>query len=270
MPPEGVKTDEGNLVMPNRLQRVVWKWWETFWGEWVPEVTKGEPYVVVHNGDDIDGAHHETSTVFTTNLQDQRNLAIQMLAPRIAKAEGYYHIRGTSVHVGESGRESENIARALRATPNIDGQFARYELWLKLGRHHLHFLHHVGVTGSSAHEASAVNAELTAEFVEASRWGYQPPSVIVRSHRHREIEVRIPTRDGYATAVVTPAWQLKTSHCFKIAGARLAPPQIGGILIRLDHNGDPFTQAYCHHIQRDEPEEITTQKKHKEPTCRRD
>ena len=183
-------------------------------------------------------------------------MAVGSLSKVVSKAERYYHIRGTEAHVGKSGEESEQVAKELGAKPNKDGQYARFELWLGLGKknHLIHFLHHIGTTSSSAHESSAVNAELAAEFVEAARWGEVAPSVIVRSHRHRAMEVRLPTKHGFATASVTPGWQLKTPFTWKIAGARLAPPQIGGMVIRCDDAGNLYTKMFVKHIQRDEIE----------------
>lgn len=254
-PPEGATLDDGGIYLPSRMQKVVWSWWEEFWDEWVPKATRKEPFILVHNGDVIDGVHHGATTQISHNIKDQRDLAVKILKKRVAKAEKYYSIRGTGAHVGQSSIHEEEVAESLDAKPNRDGQHSRYELWYKLGDHLIHFLHHVGTTSSSAHESSAVNAELAAEFVEASRFGEKPPTVIVRSHRHRAIEIRLPTNRGYATAAVTPAWQLKTPFAWKVAGARLAPPQIGGMLIRLDDAGNAYTQMFCRHIERDAPEQ---------------
>lgn len=253
-PPTGCPVDEGGLYLPSRLQRVTWQWWNDFW-HWVPRATNGEPYYLVHNGDALDGVHHRSTTPITHNIKDQKKLATQILKPHVNHPHvvKYYHIRGTEAHSGISGCDEEEIAEDLGATRNKDGQFALYELWLRLGDHLIHFLHHIGTTSSSAHESSAVNAELQAEFAEAARWGEKPPSVIVRSHRHRSIEIRLPWEHGYATAVVTPAWQLKTPFTYRIAGMRLAPPQIGGIVIRLDDSGNPYTKTFCRHIERDAP-----------------
>ena len=77
---------------------------------------------------------------------------------------------------------------------------------------------------------------------KAARWHDQVPDVIVRSHRHRNFEVRMPTANGVGIAMVTAAWQLKTPFAFKIAGARQSPSQIGGSIIRLGSNGDLYTR----------------------------
>lgn len=259
-PPEGAvlfdaETGEaGGAYRPSRMQRVVWNWWEEFWNEWVPSQLDGEPFDLVHNGDVIDGVHHGSTTQISQNIDDQRQLAVKVMAPRVKLARRFFAIRGTPAHVGQSSIEEETVARELGAEKNRDGRHSRHELWLKMGDHLVHFLHHVGTTSSSAHESSAVNAELSAEFYEAARWGEQPPSVIIRSHRHRAIEIRIPTAKGYATAAVTPCFQLKTPFSYKIAGARLSPPQIGGMIIKLDSKNRIYTNIYCKHLERDEPE----------------
>jgi hypothetical protein len=226
--------DEGGRAMPSPLQRKVWAMWERFWGEWVPQATRGEPFTVVFNGDAIDGHHHGATTQMSHNLKDQVALAHKILSPVVQAAEGrYYHIRGTEAHVGPSAAQEEALARLLGAIPNADGQHARWELWKKLGPHLVHFLHHIGTTGSQAYESTALMKEMAESFVEAGRWGDQPPQIIVRSHRHRCLELRMPTVGGYGMAVVTPAWQGKTPFVWKIPGARLSQPQFGGVLLRL-------------------------------------
>lgn len=251
-PPDGIELDDGGEYRPSRMQKIVWRWWEEFWKEWVPAATNGEPYVLVHNGDVIDGVHHNATTQISHNILDQKRLAVKVLTPVVGQAEKFYSIRGTAAHVGQSSVHEEEVAESLGAVRNQDQQRSRYELWLKLGEHLIHFLHHIGTTSSSAHESSAVNAEMAAEFVEAARWGEKPPSVIVRSHRHRAMEVRLPSRHGYVTAAVTPAWQLKTPFAWKVAGARLAPPQLGGLVVRLDESGNPYTKCFTKHIERDD------------------
>lgn len=245
-------------VMPSKLQSVVWGWWEEFWGDWVPKYTHKEPYDVVLNGDVIDGSHHNSTTQISQNIQDQVKLAVSIMRPVVDKCKRrggeFFSVRGTAAHVGESSIHEEQVAMELGAKP-AGGVYSRFELWKKLGSHLIHFLHHIGTTGSSAHESSAVNAEMAAEFVEAARWGVKPPSVIVRSHRHSAIEVRIPTKWGYATSVVTPSWQLKTPYVYRIASARLRPPQIGGLVIRLDDMGAVYTNLFVKHLQRDGIEE---------------
>lgn len=241
--PDGISLDGGGRYIPSDFQLKMWAWWREFWDVWVPEVTRGEPYDVVHNGDAIDGVHHHSTTQISHNLQDQQRIAEAALRPEVerCKAMGgtYYHIRGTEAHVGQSGEYEERLARELGAKPNGDGQHARFDLWKHVGEPTprvpaplVHLLHHIGTTSSAAHESSAVNAELTATYVEAARWRREPADYIVRSHRHRSIAVDLNSANGYAAGIVTPAWQGKTPFTFKVPGARISEPQIGGIVIR--------------------------------------
>lgn len=215
----------------------MWALWCEFWDVWVPEVTKGEPWDFLHNGDVIDGVHHNSTTQISHDIEDQQNIAAMVLDEPVQRCRAlggtYYHVRGTAAHVGQSSVWEEQLAKRLGAKPNREGQHARFDIWKRVGEKCLvHAMHHIGTTGSAAHEASAVNAELTAEYVEAARWGRQPPDYVVRSHRHRSIAVDLDSANGYAAAIVTPAWQGKTPYVFKIPGARLSEPQFGGVLIR--------------------------------------
>lgn len=230
--PPKVTLDEGGTYHQSPLQKKLWAMWQEFWGEWVPTYTHGEPFAVVHNGDAIDGKHHDSTTQITHNIKDQCQIAIEVMQPIVELCEGrYYHIRGTEAHVGKSAATEEGLAAALGAIPDAH-QHARNDLWIQVGDGLVHLLHHIGSTGSLAYETTAVMKELTESFVEAARWGRRPPDMLVRSHRHRYSELAIPTNRGKSRAVVTPAWQAKTPFAWKIPGARLSTPMFGGLVIR--------------------------------------
>jgi hypothetical protein len=259
-PPKGVRLDDGGKYMPSEFQRQVWKYWQSFWDEWVPVATKKEPYTVVVNGDVIEGNHHRASTPISVNPADQCAIAKEILEPIAARAKrGFYMVRGTEAHVGISAATEEGMGRALGAIPNKEGQCCRWDLWKQVGDGKLaHFLHHIGTTGSQSYEATAVHKELIEEFVEAARWRRDPPDAIVRSHRHRHFETTIATgkpngETGRAYAVVTPAWQGKTPFVWKIPGGRLSTPQFGGILIRFAHDV-LFVQSKVWTVDRSETE----------------
>ena len=232
--PTGIELDAGGTYEPSAFQRGVWEWWGEFWEEWVPRVTQGEPYAVAVNGDALDGRHHGAIHQISQNLADQQRIAMSILRPIVESCEGrFYLIRGTEAHTGQSGENEETLANALGAVPDeATGRHARNELWIRVGRALCHLMHHIGTTSSSAHEASAVNAELTAEYVEAARWGMEPPDFTIRSHRHRCIVVDLDSAKGYAAGIVTPGWQGHTPFSYRIAGGRITQPQFGGILIR--------------------------------------
>jgi len=249
-PLKGAVLDSGGIYKPNKVQIVMAKLFDTFWSTWVPHVTHGEEYDIVVNGDVIDGHQAKSTHQITNNLATQRKIAYEVLAPIVDRCKGQlYMIRGTPYHSGESGEEEETLAKMLGATPNSDNQYARYELWKKVGDKLVHIMHHIGTTSSSAYEATAVHKELTEELTESARWGETPPNIVVRSHRHRYLEVKIAAEASYAISLVTPGWQAKTPFAYKIPGARLSPPQFGGILIR---QGDEeiFTRSKVWNLKR--------------------
>lgn len=245
-PSRGVRLDEGGLYRPNAIQRKVWRYWRHFWDVWVPRIVEGEPFAVAVNGDSTDGVHHGSTHQISHNLADQAAIGYEVLAPvRERAALGLYMIRGTEAHVGQSGQNEEQLAQRLGAIPNEHGQFARYDLWKRVGGGLVHILHHVGSTGSAAYEATAIHKELTESFTEAGRWRNRPPDMVVRSHRHRYLEDRIASASGAAISVVTPGWQAKTPFAWKIPGARLSTPQFGGIVIRVgeESTADLYVRA---------------------------
>jgi len=252
--PSQVKLDDGAIYTQTPIQKDIWNKWLEFWSEWVPKVTRGEPFCVVLNGDAIDGVHHRSVTQITHNLTDQARIAKEILEPIIRSCEGrYYHIRGTEAHVGASGQEEERLAEELGAIPDKDGRYARWELWIEIGIGLIHLTHHIGTAGSLAYETTAVHKELEQSFVEAARWGNRHPDVIVRSHRHRNVETRIQTARGFATACTTAGWQGKTPYVFKVAGGTQTLPQIGGTLVRSGDE-DVYTRHRLWSLKRTETE----------------
>lgn len=261
-PPDGIKVDEGGHYSPNHSQKVVWGWWRQFWDEWVPDVTRGLPYDLLVNGDMIDNEHHGNKTLITNNISVQRKLAVACMQPEVekCKAKGgrLFVVRGTDAHDGGSGQDVEAIAEMLGAKPEkLTGRFSRWELWRHLDGPNpnclIHAMHHIGTTGSAQYETSAPNREMVAELVAAARTGKTPPLYAVRSHRHTYTHTPLACEWGEARCVVTPAWQAKTPFAYKIAGARNAEPQFGGIIIR---NGEEecYHRKYWKQLSRPEPE----------------
>jgi len=252
--PPKIKLDSGSTVKYSKLQEKIWWMWKSFWNEWVPMVTKGDPYIVVFNGDAIDGCHHNAKTQITQNLADQIKIAYEILAPVRENAERYFHLRGTESHVGQSGEFEEELADRLEAEPDELGNYARWELWMQMKKARIHFSHHIGSTGSSAYESTAVFKEMVEAFNEAGRWDERPPDIVVRSHRHRQFETRIATNNGYGISLVTPAWQLKTPLVHRIPQGRASTPQVGGYLIRAGTDDSVFTRFKVWKVER--PKEV--------------
>lgn len=235
--PPSVQTKDNGTYTGNEFQQTLYKYWVHFWSEFVPAMTKGaKKRVLVINGDIIDGIHHNTVNILSNSwaVQEQAAiehlLAIRKLCP--VKINEIYVVKGTEVHTGPAGESEDRIARAIGAVPNEIGDYADYQWRLDVDGVLFQFAHHIGVTSSAAYESSAPMRELVAAMIEASQWGLKLPNVLVRSHRHRFIEVPIVNDCGRIRAVITPSWQLRTPHVEKIDRMRM--PHIGGIVFRVD------------------------------------
>ena len=253
-PPGPVELIDGGSYTPSIFQAKVYQWWQEFWGEFVPRVCKGEPFCVAVNGESVDGVHHSSTTPISSNKQDQKNMAEELLAPVVEACEGlFFMVSGTPAHSGESGVDDEGVGKALDAIRDSTGRYARYELWKRVGKALVHLNHHIGTTGTSSYESTAVHKEMVEAFVEAGRWGKEPPDFVVRSHRHRHFETKITTHKGMASSIVTPGWQGKTPFAFRIVGGRQAQPQFGGIIIRQGDE-DAYVREWVRSLDRPEEE----------------
>lgn len=255
--PQGVLikngADKGNLVKPSPFQLWMWSKWREFWEVFVPEATSGEPFDVVINGDAIEGRHHGQDSLITNDLSEQVDIAVACLGAAFAVPHVASNLRrlflvdGTDAHCGLANETSKFLAAQLPVDSDANGNAVRRELWLEVGqkgRHNAlcHFLHHIGTTSSAAYETTAVHRELVEAFQEAARWHNRTPDIIVRSHRHRQAKTSVASANGLAIAEVTAGWQGKTPFCYRIAGARQAIPQFGGLVIRSGPT-DTYTRS---------------------------
>jgi hypothetical protein len=237
--PPNIRFDGGGRYKLNRIQRQLWKHWLDYW-EWKKSIIKKEDFVLVLNGDALDGRHHNNVSTISNNLATQSKIAYELLKPQVDKAAEYYHIRGTEAHAGQSAEQEEMLAQSLGAIPDRDGNYARWELNITIGKKskkRCNIMHHIGTTGSQAYESTAVMGELVDSFAEAGRTNDIAPDYIIRSHRHRYISVTIASGKGRRTACTTPSWQGKTPYVWRLKGARQSLAQWGGIIVKEAPDG---------------------------------
>jgi hypothetical protein len=224
----GIRQDNGARFSPSKFQDYTWNAFTHFWREYVPAVTKGARKIaVVINGDLVDGNHHNAVDIIP-NIASQEEAAVEMFGP-IAKIYQIVVIRGTEAHGGISEQSTERVARELHAVKDEStGNSSWWQYWVEAGDHLFQFAHHIGTTGSTAYETTALTRELTAGMSEATQWGTRMPDTMVRSHRHRFSQVILPSARGRIQLVVTPGWQLRTPFVERIDRIRL--PHIGGVV----------------------------------------
>ncbi|MBK6900153.1 MAG: hypothetical protein IPH09_13130 [bacterium] len=230
--PPKIKLDEGGYYERGELQRFIGAKWDEFWNEWVPRVCRKEKFAVLINGDAVDGAHHGSKTQISQNFVDQENIAYEMLKPIADRCQGrLFMVRGTEAHVGQSAENEERLAKRLGAV-EINGQCTQYQFKIRVGHGLVDASHHIGSTSRAAYETSALMGEFMESLIDSAKWRYDPPDCVVRSHRHRHIEVKVPTANTYGIVFTTAAWQGRTPFTYRLLGGRTQNPQFGGSIIR--------------------------------------
>jgi hypothetical protein len=229
MPPL-IRVQDGLVLTQSRQQVMLWQWWLDFW-QFVDAVLDGEPFILVHNGDIVDGNHHGCTQLATGSISAQQSMAISALRSHVARAAAFYCIAGTAAHAGQSSSHEEQIANALGAIPDHDGRHCRQDLWIEMGRDLVQFAHHIGTTSSAAYKSSAIMRMIAGMQQAAGEWGFRPPTVMVRSHAHDYTEVKRPNCRG----VICPAWQLKSDWVWGKDTTNL--PIIGGLILREGKEG---------------------------------
>jgi hypothetical protein len=235
-PPEVMVVDRGTYL-PNVFQRAVYAYWCNFWQEFVPKAVKGsKKTVLVINGDIIDNIHHDVVNILSSSVQVQEEAAwrllngIRRLCP--ARIHEIYFVAGTEAHSGPGAQSERRLAGQMNAIPDDSGELTPFQRWLDVDGTIFHFAHTIGTTSSAAYESSAPMRELVASMVEATQWNRPMPDVLVRSHRHRFIEVPIPTATGRIRVVITPGWQLRTPFVERVDRMRM--PHIGGVVFTVE------------------------------------
>jgi hypothetical protein len=222
----------GGIYRANKYQQ----WLLACWQDLIERVQRIKPSTIVINGDIIQGANFKDGQLITSQISKQVEAAEVLLRPLLDKRRRLFVIRGTEWHEGKSSDHIEGLAKVLGAVPDPDtGQYSRWELYLKSGEEVVHFAHHVGCSSVPWYEATVPLRDTLLQLSELWRfYGADAPNLrmVVRSHRHRMINVKAPPD---IQVVVTPAWQLKTAFAHKKATSMV--PQIGFVLIERNRLG---------------------------------
>ncbi len=241
-PPDFIR-DDGGLVPQNKFQKWLWKHWLDF----NKQVDSTGEYIVVHNGDAIQGIHPSRDIQIVVPGQiDMLKAAEQVLAPLFKNAKERYMIRGTEWHDGLAGSDCEMLGKLLNAYVNPDlGQFSQWTMEMVLGGKRFAFAHHTSNT--TVYHATPPAREWREAKEAYADWAVPIPDVIVRSHVHRW--GCYPDEMGRLYFTM-PAWQLKNAFSYKHQPRRL--PSIGGLILWVE-KGEVRWQKHLYPIPMEQP-----------------
>lgn len=244
--PQGARTDDGQKVLPSKVQAWTWSCWLDFHGKVAERRDElGAKLIYVLNGDCVEGQHHGSTEVMAANAEDaQSYLADEVFNVVTAlKPNSLCLVRGTPAHVGPSASAEEALGRRLGCSR--DPETHNWTSYILRFREHgvlFDFRHHCTVGGQKWTRAGGVARLAFRHWAECAEAGDEPGDVIVRSHVH----VHGDSGSAHRTrAIVTPAWQLKTSYVHKVATESIA--DIGGVIFTVHPSGRYEVEPVLYH-----------------------
>jgi len=225
--PEKYVSVEGVPIGQNPIQKWFWNHWLDATRKWIPTIVGDDPYVLIVNGDQVDGIHHKTLQVMTADPADQSRAVKKVLGPLFEKAHKTYMTLGTECH---TRNDEMRIGYDLGAEIDPEtGNHAFNELNLEIHGCFGNAKHHIGSASCPFYEAGGLGRAMNTEINVAARSGGRIPRWMVRAHRH----VHGVVTDGFSVIAVTGAWQGLTRYGYKVVPSANPSPSI----IALDWRG---------------------------------
>lgn len=236
--------DENQNHTPTAKQLRIYDVWKRCY-EYVREARRGKRLIVVHNGDAIEGLHHNTIQVSLMAKKTQAAAHIELMDEFLrgmdwdrARGDLLYYTRGTETHVEDI---ENDIARDLGAEQREEKIFVWDHLTLNVNGRILWYLHHGKRAGDGANEGNALRNSLRDIYWNCLKVGQAPPDVVTTSHVHT------PTTCVYSAradeggewheirGIILPSWQEKTR--FAKEKMPVARNEIGGCFLEISAAG---------------------------------
>lgn len=217
MPPTFTRKTDGITVEANAIQAFYWEAWKRA-NAWLAELVGDDPFLLVLNGDLIEGVHHRSTEIISANSSDHVDLAAEILLPLAKRAAKTFLTRGTECHTGDSERALGEILGGQLNEDTGSRVFDRLEL--RVCGCNFVARHHVSTTSRPWLESNGLGLELASEQLNAARSGDQVPNVLAVAHRH--VGGHVVTTGG--VCLCTPAWQGLTRHGNKVVPASRCKP----------------------------------------------
>ena len=233
---QGKQTSE---VHPTSAQRKIRTHFLEFAAQ-VKTARKRKKVTLVINGDSIDGDHHASGDVFTTDMLEMSDLAVEIIAEfqkliDWQRGDQLYITRGTDVHT----KNLENyIGRELNAV--MEGDFYTHDLLnLDINGVLAWFVHHGPRLGMGANEGNGLRNWLKAIYIDCIKDGQRHPDIVYTGHVHQPGYAALETREKMTYklmhAVITPSWQMKTRYAHM--AVPVARNKIGGVMQLITADG---------------------------------
>ena len=270
IPPKQFPLHDGGAYEPSRGQKIIWNQWAHNW-DIIKGERKGSNLVIVHDGDIVEGIHHDSTQINTSRVEEHENIGSQCMDYAMrscgfnpSKGDKYYQVSGTEEHAGNGSSSEERVAKDLdgvvpvyeRDTFDDEGMHksGRYT-WDRLLRTTNGVLfdiaHHGGSVGQRAWTSeNGLYNKIKSIYWECLELGLPIPRYWIRAHFHTYVRAEYRGRRGTITGIMLPGFQIKTGYVYKARGFVMKPADVGMVWIVVEPDGT------CHdHVDKIEVEQ---------------
>lgn len=223
---------------PTHLQREIFQHF-TKCADYAREHRKGRRLIVIHDGDAIEGVHHNSQQVITQNKDEQADIHTELMdyflrRARFGREKGdrLYYVSGTETHVDD---KEQKIAKDLKAE-HVGDQYVFDELELNINGRKFWTVHHGPKKGNGPTQGNALRLWLGRIYWDCLQDGIKPPDMVVTGHVHTPIYNTYVMDFHTVHGVIAPSWQAKTRFAYKVAP--VARNEIGAVFIKINADGE--------------------------------
>lgn len=235
--------DEYQNHTPTERQKSIYKVFEQC-TQYAAERRKGKRLITVHNGDAIEGLHHNSIQMCILNKASQAEIHTELMDTYLRKAkfdkkagDRLFYVRGTETHVEDIEVE---IAKDLGAEKSPDGNYVFDHLELEINGRVVWFAHHGKNRGRGANEGNALRNWLRDIYFDCKKIGSRPPDLVITGHVHSPTYSNYVIRNGSGFhiihGIICPSWQAKTRFAYKVAPVDVN--EIGAVFVEISASGD--------------------------------
>lgn len=241
--------DEHQNHTPTDKQKEIYKVFERCL-QYACDKRKGKRLIAIHNGDSIEGVHHNSMQICVLNKDSQAHIHEELMDAFLQKVkfdhkagDRLFYVRGTETHVED--KETE-IAKDLSAEMTPDGNYVFDHLELEINGRLIWAIHHGKSRGKGANEGNAFRNWMRDIYFDCKKTGARPPDLIISGHSHTPTFNTYIIRDGVGfhvvNGVICPSWQSKTRFGYKVAAVDVN--EIGAVFVEITAAGDIRTPHF--------------------------
>ncbi len=236
-PAEGWDRVDGGRYEPSEIQRLIYRQWLEGWAI-VRRLRQGGRLVVIHNGDAVEGVHHDESMIISNRIDEQERIHTELMTQALQVAEydrpagdRIFYTLGTPSHGGSGGTSEEVIARFMCAEPAAKERYLHLGLQVKINGRLIYIAHKGPALGSRTWlTGNVLRYYLKDLYLTCLENATDKPAAVVFSHRHRWIE---PELANGIMGFSTPSFQGPTWYSAGLLAAEWVS-NIGMLILIID------------------------------------